>query len=428
MLSRIAGVSFTLDGDGINPFETAPARGVADVREQLLSRPNVNEAFVLRTCQRFECYAEGRGAEKSIQENVVNEFIPGDSAEVLRVGEDVVEHLFRVACGLESGILGEDEIIGQVRNAYQEANTAGAIDATLDTLIMKAIHVGERARTETEINQGTVSLGSVTVDSIEDTLGDIAGVKVLVVGAGEVADLVVKALNHRDAHHVTITNRTLESARAIADEIDGDVVSLSQVRGQLSDIDAMITATGSVDPVFTRSDLAGQELVVIDLANPRDTAADVESIEDLELITLEEIVSKRAEGLEQRHEAIPAVESIIEEERNRLLEQLRAESVDETLSQFYSHAHNLRASEFDRATTRLDAVDATLSDEQEAVIRDFSEGLINKLLHPKSAALKQAAAKNDREMVDLWLRLFDEQLDGGIDAGASDTGVDRTAR
>ena len=418
MLSRIAGVSFTLEGDGADPFADGLDPDATRARERLYRHDGVEEAFVLRTCQRFECYAHGENARDAVSEVCTDALGLDRLEDDVLIADEAVENLFRVACGLESGVLGEDEILGQVRDAYRTASSAGSLEGALDTVVLKAIRVGERARTETAINEGTVSLGSVTLTKIADRLGDVAGSSVLVIGAGEVAELVVKALSHRGVEGVTVANRTLEAAERLAVDVDGEAVSLSQLSEQLSAADVAITATGASDPVISRRTVEGADLLLVDLANPRDVCPVVDSLEGIDVIGLEEVLSVRTDGLEQRREAVPAVEALIDEERDRLVEQLRAERVDDALSRIYSHAHELRESEVERALDRLAATDEGVSDEQEAIVREFSESLINTLLHPKTAALKQAAAADDRETVAAWLELFDEGFGGIVDSDA----------
>ena len=410
MLSSIAGTTVPLDDEtdslaaGIDP---------AEVRERLVSHATVDEAYVLRTCQRFECYVRGERPH-DVLVDVIPDVTDADRTRVrdaTTTGESAVVHLFRVACGLESGVLGEDEILGQIREAYRAASEAQALEAALDTVVLKAIRAGERARTETAINEGTVSLGSVALGELHRRLGGLDDADLLVVGAGEVAELVVKALSHREVGDVTIANRTRSSAWELAEQVDGEGIGLETIPDALTEVDAVLTATGATEPVIDASDVGDRRVLLVDLANPADVAPAVEDT-PAEVLRLNEVLSVRTSGIEQRQSAIPAVEGIIEEELERLIEQLRAERVDEALAAVYSRGHELRESELDRALARLAGTDEELSETQEEVFRDFSEALLSKLLHPKTQALKQAAARDERETADAWLRLFDEQFDG----------------
>ena len=413
VLTDVAGLSITLDAVGFEEFETACDLEEATARERLVSQPGVEEAYVVRTCQRYELYARGPRAAPAVRD-VTRSVTPRansvleSSAPEPRTGEAAVIHLFRVACGLESGVLGEDEILGQLREGYKRASDAGHLGSALDTIVLKALRVGERARTETAINEGTVSLGSVTVGRAVEAVEDFSMATVLVLGAGEVAELVVKALSHRDeiVGSILIANRTIDRAAGLAAEIDGRPLPLEDVPSHLSAVDVVVAATGSPDRVLTREDLAGHDLAVFDLANPRDIDPAVDELPGIDLVGLEELFAVRNDGLERRRAAVSAVEALIEEERTRLCKQLRAERVDDSLGRIYADAHALRKTELEEALDRLEAIDEGLTETQEETIRTFSEALINKLLHPKTTALRQAAANDDRGTVDAWLELL----------------------
>lgn len=417
MYDDVACLRFTLETDGFDRFEAACLHEEDSVREFLLAREDIEEVLVLRTCQRYELYAYGPRAQHHL--SGILEKLDFESADdQLLTGRAVVDHLFRVACGLESGVLGEDEILGQFREAYRRASEAETLGGPLDTIALKALRTGERARTETGINEGGVSLGSITVEYAREELltftetddAPLDSSHALVVGAGDVGRQVLKALVHRGVDSVTVVNRTKANAASLAAQVDGDAIALSNLGDQeFATADLLVTATGADERLIGIGDLVGHELVVVDLANPRDVDPAVDDLEDVRLVSIDEVLSVRNEGLERRERAVPAVEALIEEERQRLGEQLRAERVDGALDQIYSQSHALREDELDRALDRLRAEGEPLSETQTAVMRDFSTALINKLLHPKTSALRQAAATDDRETLDAWLTLFDQK-------------------
>ena len=434
MLTDVAGLTISLDAIGIEGFEAACTLDESTARERLRSHPGVEEAYVVRTCQRYEFYARGSKAAPALAE-LVESLTPEDTpAPDPQTGDESITHLFRVACGLESGVLGENEILGQLRDGYKRASDDGTLDGPLNTIVLKALRVGERARTETAINEGTVSLGSVTVERAADLVGDLSGTTVLVIGAGEVAELVVKALGHRtkSADSILVANRTLDRAADLAAAVDGRAIGLEDVSAHLDEIDVLVSATGAPERILTRTDLAGHDLAVFDLANPRDVDPEAAELPGVDLVGLEELFAVREDGLGRRKRAVPRVEALIEEERERLCKQLRAERVDDALGEIYSNAHALRERELDEALERLEGIDEGLTETQEETIRTFSEALINKLLHPKTTALRQAAANDDRGTVDAWLELLadDEgERDGGdgVDENGHDSSEnDRT--
>ena len=409
MLTDVAGLTISLDSVGFERFEAACTLEESTARERLVSQPGVEEAYVVRTCQRYEFYARGSNAASALAELVESLATEDTPAPNLRTGDEAVTHLFRVACGLESGVLGEDEILGQLREGYKRASDDGSLDGPLNTVVLKTLRVGERARNETAINEGTVSLGSVTVERAADMVEGLSGTTVLVVGAGEVAELVIKALGHRteSAGSILVANRTLDRAVDLAAEVDGRAIGLEEVSTHLGEIDILVSATGAPERVLASEDLAGHDLAVFDLANPRDVDPEAGSLPGVDLVGLEELFTVREDGLGRRKRAVPRVESLIEEERERLCKQLRAERVDDALGKIYGNAHALRESELEEALDRLEGMDEGLTETQAETIRTFSEALINKLLHPKTTALRQAAANDDRETVDAWLELLD---------------------
>lgn len=421
-LSTLAVASVTLADVGFDGF--GAARGERDVerrlRERLIDARGVEEAIAVRTCQRVELYARGDRASEVVVDVLADEIDVGARTIVRLTGEEAVTHLFRVAAGLESGVLGEDEILGQLRGSYHRASEAGALGSALDTIALKALRVGERARAETGIGEGAVSLGSVTADLAEERLGGLEGASVAVLGAGEVAELVVAAIARRPERlgRVVVANRTLSGAEALADRVDGEAVPLELLPDALSGIDLLVSATGAAETVLSRGDLEGVDLLAIDLANPRDVDPTAGGLPGIELLPLDAVLSARTDGIESRRRAIPSVERIVNEERRRLRRQLRAERVDELLSEIYSRAHEIREAELTEALSTLEAMDEPFTERQEATLREFSVALVNTLLHPKTAALRQAAASGDRETVDAWLRLLDSDGHANGDRGS----------
>lgn len=426
MYDDVAGLRVTLDGDGFDRFETVADRDESGVRRSLSETAGVEAAFSLETCQRYELYAYGPDARDALAElgrSLALDVAP--DSDHLVTGRSAVEHLFRVACGLESGVLGEDEILGQLRRAHTSAVDAGTLDGHLETIVSKALRVGERARTETSINEGTVSLGSVALERIREALDDpgtpdsLRGCETIVVGAGEMATLVVDAIACRvgpDAS-VTVANRSAEGAERLADRVDGTAIPLSALSNdQLAAADVVVSATAAPDRVLTMGDLVGHELVVVDMANPRDVDPAVGDLADVSLASIDDVLAVQNDELRRREAAVEPVRRIIDEELERLTERLRIERVDDALERFYSQAYEIRESELQQAFDRLEANGEPLTDAHREAIRDCSEAIVNKLLHPKAATLRRAAANDDSDTVDAWLQLFGQASDDGTRA------------
>lgn len=416
MYDEIAGLRYNIESDGFDQFEAVCARDEQSAREYLLSQDGVQEVLVLQTCQRYEVYASGPNACDALA-GIPRPVQLSDTRDRNWLsGEYVVEHLFRVACGLESGVLGEDEIIGQLRDAYSRAKENDALSGTLGLVVLKALRVGERARTETAINEGRVSLGSVVVDRVREEIeafapspDEIEDCSMVVIGAGDIAELVVKTVTNRSPETaVTVANRTVEHAESLTDRLDGEAIGLDAVDDALlARTDVLVSATNADGRVVSADDLAGHDLVAFDLANPRDIATDAEALPEIRVVRIDDVLVTRKDGLQRRRAAVSDVERIMQSEREHLDEQLRIERVDDSLAALYARAHDLREAEFEQAQSRLARRNAELTDAQLEVMTDFAEAMVNKLLHPKTAAIREAAAANNQEAVDAWLELFD---------------------
>lgn len=431
----IAARSVTLDNVEIERFETLCPSDEHPVYHELTDQDEISELFVLRTCERFECYVRGESLGSDL-ESVFTKTGPRLSLALgqVLIGDEAIEHLFRVACGLESNILGEHEILGQLRAARTEAMAMGALDGHLETIVQKAIDAGTRSRSETAINEGTVSLGSVAVDRIRAAVDHFADTVMIVVGAGNLASTVIGALGKRDDRPETIlvANRSPGAAEELANMVDGETLGLANLPAQAPTADIIVTATTSPTPIITADHLEGAQAAVFDLANPRDVEPAVASLDTIELTTLEEIFDRQNTERAVRRRAIPAVEAIISDEVSRLEEQLRAEQVDAALAEIRRHAEAIRQEELDRALTRFRAENANLSPQQEAVLQDFSAALVSKLLHTPTVSLRQAVVDGDYHAIEQALQLFDtgsasEPMGGNksLDSSASKEDTER---
>jgi len=316
----------------------------------------------------------------------------------------------RVAAGLESLVLGEDQILGQVRTAYAEAREAGGIGPVLDDALLKVLHVGERARDDTAINEGTVSLGSAAVGLVreEHGLDDATG---MVVGAGEMGALAASAL----ADHVEVllvANRTVERARQLAGNVDTDteVLGLGAVPDAVERTDVVVTATNSPEPVLEPGDLrTAGETYVVDVAQPRDVDPESEALDGVTVRDLDALEAIADRTREQRHEAAEAVEAIVDEELDHLLAQYKRKRADRVIAAMYEGAEHLKERELETARSRLDAADD--DDERREVLDALADALVSQLLSAPTRSLRDAAENDDWETIHTALRLFDPSVD-----------------
>jgi glutamyl-tRNA reductase len=362
----------------------------------LCGRSNISEAVVLSTCNRTEVYAVAdrfHPAYGDIRDFLCDlaQLAPEDLTEHLYSDHDhgAVRHLFSVAAGLESTVLGESEILGQVRTAWERAQAEGASRASLNLLFRHAVEVGKRARTETAIGRSTASVSHAAVEMARDRLGTLAGRTVLVVGAGEMGEGIVVALAAAGAGEVLVANRTLARAEELADRVGGSAISLAAVAGALPLADVVLTSTGAgllvtEETVPSRD---GRPLMVIDIAVPRDVAAGVGLMPDVTLLDLDDLREWAARGRAEREGEVAAVQSIVGDEVQRFADVVEARQVAPLISQLHDYAEQVRLGELQRFANRLDGLD----ERQRAAVEAMTRGLVAKLLHAPSVRLKDDA-------------------------------------
>ena len=400
MIDSITGLSVTVDAFDIDDFETAARTDQRTLLEDLLELPHVEEALVLGTCQRFEVFwrsDNSDGTPDGIETVLPDVFERG----ARRAGIDTVEHLLRIACGIESAVLGEGEILGQLREARQIALDAKGLEGPLEATALRAIRAGERARSETEINEGTVSLGSLTVDHVRAERGSLSDATVLVIGAGEVATLVIHAFERPDdaPESVLIANRTRSKAEQLAAAVNGRAIPFDDVNDYLSSADILVTATGCRDRIFVHDDLREYDVMIVDLATPRDVEPSVADFDGVSLATIDELTTTRDTQLKRRTASVPAVRRIIDEECDRLETQLAAGQADDVLADVYTCCHQIRETELERAFKRLQAIDEGLSEQQATVVENLSQTLVSNLLHHPATTLREIAMDGDSQTV-----------------------------
>ncbi|MHC3438179.1 glutamyl-tRNA reductase [Natrialbaceae archaeon A-gly3] len=374
---------------------------------ELLSRPEVEEALVLSTCNRVEAYVVT--PERAVGEVVLEDFFADVATDAVVVDghDESLRHLLAVAAGLESVVLGEDQIIGQVRDAYEDARTAGAIGQMLETAVTKAIHVGERARTETEINEGVVSLGSAAAKLVAETVG-VEESTALVVGAGEMGELAAKSLADHGAEEVIVANRTLSTAREIFEnlEVSGEVVSLEALEDVTARSDVVVAATGSEEPLLGPEELGDRRQAVVDLGQPRDVDPTVDDVADVILYDLDDLEAVTRRTRTQRAEAAAEVEEMVDREYELLCEQYKRTRADEVIAAMYESAERVKSRELETALSRLEA-NGDVTDEQAEIVRSMADALVNQMLAPPTKSLREAAADDDWETINTALHLFD---------------------
>jgi len=398
----LSGARITHERADLDHLEAATTDDTADRIAELLARDGVTEAAVLQTCNRVEEYVVAETAARGREALAdVGGTVPGDVVVRMEHGESL-RHLLRVAAGLDSQVLGEDQILGQVRETYRTAKDAGALGPVLEDGLLKAIHVGERARSETAINEGIVSLGSAAVDLVERE-GGLAG-RTLVIGAGEVAETVIAAIGPQEDGELCVLNRSPERAAALAAEVGAGWGGLDGLSDQLRAADVVIVSTGSASPVIGRGSLANAgETLVVDLGQPRDVAPDADALENVAIYDLDDLRTVTRRTHEERREAAAAVEAIVEEEYHHLIESYKRKRADAVIRGMYRGADRIKERELSRALSKLDGLDA----DQRDVVRGLADAMVSRLLAAPTKSLRDAAADDDVETMLAAIELFD---------------------
>lgn len=365
-----------------------------EIRDRLLEA-GADEAYVLQTCNRAEFYVSGTGPV--VLEELADYLGVREGTERYVRHSDAARHLMRLAAGLESMVVGEDEILGQMRDAYHEASDDGALDGVLNTTVLKAVHLGERARDETAINEGNASMGSAAVEVARDRLGCLEGVKVVVVGAGEMGELVARSLADRDAGYdeILVANRTYDNAARLADEIGGEPVRFGEITSHLDETDVVVTATGAPHLIFDGADLRGHDLVVLDLANPRDVDEDAADADGVELVDIDDLAEISDSSVRDRERAAEKVEEMVQDEIDVLQDKIKEERAMEMLSEIYSRAEDIRQEETREAFRKLETGGRSLDAREREIIDDLTSSLVSQLLSTPTEALKNAAQAED---------------------------------
>jgi len=374
---------------------------IAKTVHGLMSRPNIREVVVLSTCNRTEVYAVAEkfhGAYGDLRDFFCD--LGGFSADELiphvysQHDDAAISHLFEVASGLDSAVLGESEILGQVRIAWERSQREGGALSTLNLLFRHAIETGKRARTETSIGRHTASVSHAAVDMARESLGAIDGMTVLVVGAGDMGEGVTVALADSGVGQVLVTNRTIAKAQALADRVSGSVTEFYRLAESLVEADVVVTCTGAGSTVIDADMVKNamlqrpeRPLFIVDIAVPRDVDSDVANIDGVTLLDLDNLRDWAARGQAQRAAEALAVRDIIVQEIERFNMETTARQAAPLVAQLHERAEAVRAAEIDRQSKKL----SLLTPEQQDAVDAVTKGIVAKLLHDMSVRLKDDA-------------------------------------
>ena len=391
------------------PKDELPA-ALARVREEA----GLGEAVILSTCNRVEVY--GRAAEESL--DAVAAFLaryhgrePGEIAPHLYrlEGEAAVRHAFRVASSLDSMVMGEPQILGQVKDAYEAAEKAGSLGSVLNALRNRSIAAARRARTETAIGRNAVSVSHVAVELARKIFGELRDRSVLLVGAGKMSEVAARQMVRDGARASVLGGRTFERAEQLAAALGGRAAPFESLRGELAKADIVISGTGAPGVVIHRADVEaaqaarrGRPLFLIDIAVPRDVAEDAGKVSGVFLYDLDDVKKVAEANLRERKKEASAAEAIVEEEIREFLEWRRSLDVVPLLVELRRRGDEIRKAEIEKARRRL----GPLTPEQESALEAATSAIVNKLLHGPTVQLKQMAGNGQPEHVGFIRKLF----------------------
>lgn len=377
--------------------------------DRILRYPNINECVMLHTCNRVEVYVCGSNTIETLKDFMKEMGVPKRIVE-LNLNEKALEHLLRVASGLESMMVGEDQILGQVREYYHLCRDLGSVGEILDLVFKKAIQVGKKVRRLTNINKGAVSIGSAAVELAERRLGSLKGKRAIIIGAGKMGRLVGKAIKSKSLAEVYVANRTAEKGFSLAKEINGIPIPFSEIDKYLPKCDVVITATSAPHYIIKRDFIERimekrRNLLIIDIALPRDVEPAVGEIEGITLCTIDDLREISDENLRRRLNEAKKAEKIVKEEVEILLKQIKELRARKAVRQMYSLAQEVKKEEIRELFNKLKArygVDEDIL----PLLESFAESFIKKFLRIPTVRIKDAARNGNSHLIEAVEFLF----------------------
>lgn len=375
----------------------------------LAARVRSGQGVIVSTCNRVEIYTEMENGEREARDEVaafVSEFhgVPRDRLDsyfYARSDSEVARHLFRVASGLDSLVVGEPQILGQVKDAYELAVEKQTTGSTLNRLFHAAFAAAKRVRSETGLAEGAVSVSYAAISLAKKIFGRFEGLNVLILGAGEMAELTATHLKGQNVKSLVVASRTLANAEALAQRVGGTAVAWSEIPRALADADIVVTATGASEPVLTREriasvmqDRAHRPLFVIDIAVPRDVEASAGDLEQVFVYNIDDLQQIVNENLARRQAELQHADAIIAEEVEKFAAWLRSRTAVPTVVALRQRFENIRQSELKRLEPKL----SSLTPEARARVDEITRLIVEKLLLTPTEQLKAS----DEQMIEAY--------------------------
>jgi glutamyl-tRNA reductase len=401
------------------PVEVRERLAIAESRlpeamQRLASHPGVQEGMILSTCNRVELLAQTRNGSADLR-GFLREYFSLDPETIdphlYEYREDeAVRHVFRVTASLDSMVVGEPQILGQVKEAYATARAVGAVHSQLDLLLTRAFAVAKRVRTETAVGSSAVSVASVAVELAKKIFGNLQGKNVYLVGAGKMSELAARHLLAHGAGSIFVANRTYDRAIRLAQKFDGQAIEFNRLYDTCDRGDIVITSTGAPHAIFRRehgelfmSRRKNRPMFFIDIAVPRDVDPGMNKVDGVFVYDIDDLQQAVASHVADRSKEAERAEAIIASEVERFQARLLTLDVVPTIVSLQDHLETIRQAEIDRVRGRL----GQLSPEQEMAVEALTRGIVNKIMHTPISTLKTAARDAEATtVVELVRRLF----------------------
>jgi glutamyl-tRNA reductase len=394
-----------------------PESRLPDATKRLAGHPGIEEAMIVSTCNRVELLARAQNGTADLRGFIRDYFQLEPCTVEQHLYEyrerEAVRHLFRVTSSLDSMIVGEPQILGQVKEAYAVARGVGAVNSHLDALVTRAFAVAKRVRSETAIGASAVSVASVAVELAQKIFGSLQGRTVYLIGAGKMSELAARHLLAHGAGAIFVANRTYEKALEMAERFRGQAIHFDKLYDTADKADIVITSTGAPHTIFRREHgerfLARRKnrpMFFIDIAVPRDVDPAMNELDGIFVYDIDDLQQVAASHVADRKKEAARAEQIIESEVERFAARVQTSNVVPTIVSLQEHLENIRQAEVDRLRGRFGQITA----EQEAAIDALTRGIVNKILHTPITALKSAARdQGEGPVVDLVRRIFNLQ-------------------
>ena len=370
------------------------SKDLKELFSTLKEQIDVKEYIEINTCNRYEyfLYAEDYN---ELDLDCENKYV------IIQYSDEAVLHLFRMTSGLESMIIGEDQILGQVKDAKLKSEREGHCGNKLDAVFTKAIHVGQVVRNKTKINQGSISIGSAAVDLAEENLGDLQDKNVLVIGAGKMGTLVAKALAEKNLKAIFVANRTYYKAIKLAEELEGEAILFDNLEEKLINADLVISSTGAPHAIINKARLLKvfdekipKKMVFIDIANPRDIEEDVKEI-GIDLFNIDDLRGIAEKNKKLREKEVIEAEKIIKSEFDLLKESFNLIEINSLLGSLRESMEEIRQRESQKGIVKLNSVDA----KDIKTIDKMTQSIVNKIFYDISENIRKTAKNSEDDYI-----------------------------